>query len=182
MIYLFSQIYLPKPNPNCLEWSKQQEALVSTWTQVNQSFKRDGDISTLSGRPLKFVDNTTYLGSYITSTESDVNIHLAKAWTAIDRLSIIWKSDVSYKIKQDIFQALVVSILLYGSTTWTLTKRTKKKLDGSYTRMLCAILNNPGRNTSQNSSCIDIYLPSHKSSKYDEQDMRGTTEIVRMNS
>ena len=38
-------------------------------------------------------------------------------------------------------QAAVVSILLYGCTTWTLTKRQEKKLDGSYTRMLRAILN-----------------------------------------
>ena len=34
-----------------------------------------------------------------------------------------------------------MSILLYGCTTWTLTKRLEKKLDGSYTRMLRAILN-----------------------------------------
>ena len=33
-------------------------------------------------------------------------------------------------------------ILLYGCTTWTLTKRLEKKLDGNYTRMLRAILNN----------------------------------------
>ena len=32
-------------------------------------------------------------------------------------------------------------ILLYGCTTWTLTKLLKKKLDGNYTRMLRAILN-----------------------------------------
>ena len=35
---------------------------------------------------------------------------------------------------------MVVSILLYGCTTWTLAKRLEKKLDGSYTRMLRAIL------------------------------------------
>ena len=34
-----------------------------------------------------------------------------------------------------------VGILLYGCTTWTLTKRLEKKLDGNYTRMLRAILN-----------------------------------------
>ena len=34
-----------------------------------------------------------------------------------------------------------MSILLYGCTTWTLTKRMEKKLDGNYTRMLQAILN-----------------------------------------
>ena len=44
-------------------------------------------------------------------------------------------------MKLSFFQAAVVSILLYGCTTWTLTKRLKKKLDGNYTRMLRAILN-----------------------------------------
>ena len=61
---------------------------------------------------------------------------LTKAWTAIDRLSIIWKSDLTNKMKRSFFQAEVVSILLYGCTTWTLTKRLEKKLDGNYTRML----------------------------------------------
>ena len=42
-------------------------------------------------------------------------------------------------------QAVVTSILLYGCTTWTLTKRLEKKLDGNYTRMLCAILNKSWR-------------------------------------
>ena len=64
-----------------------------------------------------------------------------KAWTAIDRLSIIWKSDLTDKMKCNFFQAAVISILLYGCTTWTLTKRLEKKLDGNYTRMLRAILN-----------------------------------------
>ena len=44
-------------------------------------------------------------------------------------------------MKCSFFQAAVVSILLYGCTTWMLNKRLKKKLDGNYTRMLQAILN-----------------------------------------
>ena len=43
------------------------------------------------------------------------------------------------------YQAAVVSILLYGCTTWKLTKRLKKKLDGNYTRMHRAILNKSWR-------------------------------------
>ena len=43
------------------------------------------------------------------------------------------------------FHAAVVSILLYGCTTWALTKRMEKKLDGNYTRMLRVILNNSWR-------------------------------------
>ena len=57
------------------------------------------------------------------------------------RLSIIWKSDLTDKMKRSFFQAAVISILLYGCTTWALTKRLKKKLDGNHTRMLRAILN-----------------------------------------
>ena len=56
-----------------------------------------------------------------------------------------WKSDLTDKIKRSFFQAAVVSILLYGCTTWTLTKRLEKKLDGNYTRMLRAILNRSWR-------------------------------------
>ena len=48
---------------------------------------------------------------------------------------------ISDKIKRSFFQAAVVSILLCGCTTWTLTKRMEKKLDGNYTRMMRAILN-----------------------------------------
>ena len=43
------------------------------------------------------------------------------------------------------FQAVVMSILLYGCTTWTLTKWMEKKLDGNYTRILRAILNKSWR-------------------------------------
>ena len=44
-------------------------------------------------------------------------------------------------MKHSFFQAVVISILLYGCTTWMLTKRLEKKLDSNYTRMLRAILN-----------------------------------------
>ena len=57
----------------------------------------------------------------------------------------IWKSDLTDKMKRSFFQAAVTSILLYGCTTWTLTKRLEKKLDGNYTRMLRAILNKSWR-------------------------------------
>ena len=82
-----------------------------------------------------------YLGSSISSTEKDIDMQLTKVWTAIDRLSIIWNSDLTYNMKCSFFQAVVVLILLYGCTTCTLTKQLEKKLDSNYTRMLWAILN-----------------------------------------
>ena len=58
---------------------------------------------------------------------------------------LVRKSDLTDKMKSSFFQAMVTSILLYGCTTWTLTKRLEKKLDGNYTRMLRAILNKSWR-------------------------------------
>ena len=104
-------------------------------------YNQTGDITTLDGTPLKLVDKFTYLGSSVSSTEKDIDTRLTKARTANDRLTIIWKSNLTDKMKRSFFQAAVVSILLYGCTTWTLTKRLEKKLDGNYTRMLRAILN-----------------------------------------
>ena len=108
-------------------------------------YNQTGDISTQDGTSLKLVDKFTYLGSSVSSTEKDINTRLTKEWTAIDRLSIIRKSDLTDKMKRSFFRAAVVSILLYGCTIWMLTKRPKKKLDGNYTRMLREILNTSWR-------------------------------------
>ena len=74
-------------------------------------------------------------------------------------------------MKHSFFQAAVISILLYGCTTWTLTKRLEKKLDGNYARMLCA---SPGGNTPQSSEYTATYPPSQKLSKLDKPDMQDT--------
>ena len=82
-----------------------------------------------------------YQGSSVSSTETGINTLLGKARTANDKQSVIRKSDMTDKMKGIFFQAAVVSILLYGCTTWTLTKCIENKLDGNSTRMLRAILN-----------------------------------------
>ena len=109
------------------------------------SFNQTGDISSLDGTSLKLVDKFTYLGSSVSSTEKDIDTRLTKAWTAIDKLSLIWQPDLADEMKRSFFQAAVVLILQYGCTTWTLTKRLENKLDGNYTRMRRAILNKSWR-------------------------------------
>ena len=91
---------------------------------------------------IRFLGFFIWIWSSVSSTEKDIDTRLTKAWTAINRLSIIWKSDLTDKMKRSFFQAAVVSIVLHGCTTWTLTKRLEKTVDGNYTRMLRAILNN----------------------------------------
>ena len=74
------------------------------------------------------VDKLTYPGSSVSSTETDTDIdtQLTKAWTAINRLLVIWKSDLTDKIKLFLLNSDRVDTAI-----WMLTKRLEKKLDGN---------------------------------------------------
>ena len=85
-------------------------------------------------------------------------------------------------MKRSFFQAAVVSILLYGCTTWTLTKRLKKKLDGNYTRMLRAILHKSWRQHPTDTNYTATCLPSRKLYKLDQPDTQDTAGDARTNS
>ena len=137
-------------------------------------YNQTGDISTLDGTPLKLVDKFTYKGSRFSSTEKDIDTRLTKAWITIKRLSIIWKSDITDKMKRSFFEAAVASILLYGCTTWTLTKRLEKKLNSNYTRMLRAILNKSWRQHPTRHQFTATCLLSRKLFKLDQPDMQDT--------
>ena len=117
-------------------------------------FNQRGDIFTQNGSSLKLVDKFIYLGSSVSSTGTDVNIWLAKAWTAIDRLSVIWKSDLTDKIKRSFFLTAVVSILLLNVWRKSLTATTQECCEQYWTSY--------GGNTPQSSSYTATYNPSWK--------------------
>ena len=81
------------------------------------------------------------------------------------RLLYKWNSDLTDKMKHNFFRAAVVSILLYGCTTRTLTKRMKKKLDGNYTRMLQTVLNKSWRQHTSKQQLYGHLLPITKTIK-----------------
>ena len=71
-------------------------------------------------------------------------------------------------MKRIFFQAAVVSILLYGCTTLTLTKRLEKK------QLHKNVASNISSNTQQGTNHKATCLPSRKLSKLDEPDMQDT--------
>ena len=81
-----------------------------------------------------------YLGCYC-SQNRDIATRKALAWQSLNKMSNVWKSDLSNKRKINLFRATTEMILLYGSQTWTLTKRDEARLDGCYTRMLRTVKN-----------------------------------------
>ena len=128
-----SQLFLLR-----LEVAAEQIGLHTNETKTEfMSYNQpEGDLITFNGTKLKQVDDFLYLGSWINSCDKDINVRIAKAWTAMQKLDTIWKSGLKRSIKIDFFRATVETVLLYGSNSWTLTKAKNKKLDGTYTRML----------------------------------------------
>ena len=151
---------------------------------IGRSGERGSGISVRPARydddEITVVDNFTYLGSRVSSSEAEIKIRLAK--TSIDRLSVIWKSGQTDKIKRSFFQAAVVSILLHGCTTWTLTKRMEKSLTATTQECCLQYWTSPGGSTPQGKGCMVICHPSWKLLKSDEPYMRDTAEDLRTNS
>ena len=68
----------------------------------------------MSGTTLQNVDHFKYLGSYMESTEADIDARKAVACGALNNMTTIWKSLISCSAKLRIFHTTVESMLLYG--------------------------------------------------------------------
>ena len=76
----------------------------------------------------------TYLGSTITddcSLDMEIETRIKKASVSYDRLKKrLWDtSNISLKTKISVFQAVVISTLLYGCETWTCYRKHIKLLE-----------------------------------------------------
>ena len=84
-----------------LEWAATGIGLhVNAHKTEYMCYNQTGDISTLDRTSLKLVNKLTYLGNSVSSTKKDINTRLMKARTTLNRLSIIWKSDLTDKMKR----------------------------------------------------------------------------------
>ena len=97
-------------------------------TEVKQALTETGD------------QDFKYIGSWCDQSR-DITTRKALAWQSLNKLTKIWKSNLAKSTKLKLFRATVETILLYGCSTWTLTQREEKKLDGTYTRMLRVVHN-----------------------------------------
>ena len=87
----------------------------------------------VAGDDIKDVNSFTYLGATVTTTggaSEDIKIRIGKAWKAYHRFKKIWSSGVyRRKTKMRIFSSNVISVLLYGCSTWKMTEADEHKLD-----------------------------------------------------
>ena len=87
----------------------------------------------LQGHVVESTDRFTYLGSDIHSSERstpEILRRIGLASNIFGRLANIWKrTGLSLQTKIRLYNALVISVLLYGSETWTLLKADERRLE-----------------------------------------------------
>ena len=78
---------------------------------------------TINNEKIEIVDEFKYLGSYMNSTDKDINTRIGLAWSAFEKLKSILKAPkLKTRLKMRIFNAACISILLYGCESWVLTE------------------------------------------------------------
>ena len=90
----------------------------------------------IGGEEIEAVNEFPYLGSKIESSGRvtlDVEKRIAQASRAL-RKSVLLDNHLNISRKRKIYQACVLSVLLYGSECWTPLKKNLKRLDSFYNR------------------------------------------------
>ena len=99
---------------------------------------------TVNGKLIEEVDSFCYLGSTLTKakgSEKDIYNRINKARVAFHSLYKVWRSNhISRRTKLRIFNCSVLSVLLYGSTTWGTTMGQIANLQTFVNRCLRQIL------------------------------------------
>ena len=121
-----------------LEISTKKTVILSQADTVQASISLDN-------MPLQDVDKFCYLGSTVTSSNSldnEINIRIGKAATTFGKLTKrAWDNKMlNIRTKVKIYQACVLSSLLYGSETWTMYAKQERKLNTFHLRCLRKIL------------------------------------------
>ena len=102
-------------------------------------------VITINNYELKVIHQFTYLGSTITdnlSLDAEINKRIGKAATTLAHLTPrVWTNHkLTMKMKMAVYNACILSTLLYGNETWTPYARQEKRLNTFHLRSLRCIL------------------------------------------
>jgi hypothetical protein len=85
---------------------------------------------TLKGLPIKRVDDFKYLGSMMKSTQTDFDKRKGLAHGAWANLKKLWNAEhIPLYIKLNVFEASVISILIYGCESWIISEQLESKIN-----------------------------------------------------
>ena len=132
---------------NCLDHACREFGSIISLKKTNvmgQDVSEAPSIS-IGDYTLEVVEDFTYLGSNISSNlslEAEINKRIGKAASAMSRLSTrVWENtNLTTNTKIAVYNACVLSTLLYGSETWTAYARQQRRLNRFHLRCLRRIL------------------------------------------
>lgn len=138
----------------------------------------------IDSEEVKKTEAFTYLGSKITecgkSTE-EIKCRIGKAGAAFGSLNKIMRArNINLRTKMGIYNATVLSILLYGSETWTLTKVNSNKLDAFHHKCLRKILGISYRDRITNRDILNRTQQQEISEIIRNRRLRWFGHVVRM--
>ena len=140
---------------------------------------------TIEGKLLNAVDNFKYLGSIVSndaSFDAEITARIAKATAAFGRLSKrLWTvSGIQLNTKIAVYKAAVLTSLLYGCETWTLTKKQVRRLEKFHQTTLCKIARIKWFHKVTNYEVLSRCNISSLQSMTDRAKLRWTGHVVRM--
>ena len=124
-------------NTNDQHWRKEHDDSSSDEDEQRQM--------TVAGQPIEETDDFKYLGSIVdkdAGLTKEITARITKAARAFQRLQpCLWRRpEIRLKTKLRVFQASVLSVLLYGAETWALHAAEITRLRTFYLQCLRRIL------------------------------------------
>ena len=142
---------------------------------------------TIEGKLLNAVDNFKYLGSIISndaSFDAEITARIAKATAAFGRLfKRLWTNNgIRLNTKISVYKAAVLTSLLYGCETWTLTKKQLRRLEKFHQTTLRKIARIKWFHKVTNYEVLSRCNVTTLQSMVDKARLRWTGHVVRMKS
>ena len=139
----------------------------------------------VQGKRLKVVDSFVYLGSTISkdgTLDVEIRHRIAKASVAFGRLEErVWKdTGITTNTKLSVYEACVLTALLYGSETWTTYRRHIKLLERFHQNCIRRILNIKWTSYTPDTSVLERAHSSSIEKRVILSQMRWVGHVVRM--
>ena len=139
----------------------------------------------IRGNTLKEVQDFTYLGSIISnncSLDREINNRISRASAAFGQLTerVYLNRNLKLPTKIRVYQAIVLSILLYGSESWTLYSKQLNKLNAFHMRCLRRMLHITWQDKIPNNEVLTRCSCSTIHSVVAERTLRWAGHVQRM--
>jgi len=105
---------------------------------VSNTWSGTADIH-VQGSTVEVIDEFCYLGSYILhngNCEQDVKVHIGRASSTFGKMKKVWGNEhTNLQTKLRLYEALILSTLLYSAELWPLTVTLSKKLEAAHAQV-----------------------------------------------